>query len=667
MANIWPTTLPVSANNKLTGTIFDDFMLGEPPGGALYDPPAIPPGNWGVPGGNDTFIASNGNDTIDGGDRIQTGGSKLDCVDYSKWGQKIYANLNLPTQALDDEGNPVPYVDPFGVEVPLVGSVYKGIVGNQGLFDTFVAEGYTGLAATRSSIEGIIGTAFNDEMLGDAKANKFKGNAGNDKIYGGGGNDTIEGNQGNDTLNGDDGNDVIKGGGNNDCIDGGRGQDTLDGGTGNDKIYGREARDSITGGTGNDTVWGGVENDTICGNDGNDVLWGDDGNVTGAGGGADIIIGGKGNDTIKGEEGNDTLDGGLGSDLVYGNAGDDLLVEANCEFKQCGVSDDDGNDTLDGGSGSDLFASGNDTAAGWVGDDVIYGRDGNDVLYGEQGFDSILGGDGDDLLTGDCIYLVCLDPEPPVEPINPDGNDTLLGGNGNDTIYGDYCEIECVPVGEFDCTDIYPVPPRQLDDAWTFDDVIDGGAGDDVLAGELGNDTITGGTGNDLISDGPGEDTVDGGAGNDTICAGDDDAYDLFVFRCDAYVPGEKDVIYDLERCFGDECEADVVDVAGAAIALALDWNVPCVTPADCYEPYDPAVLDCLFDTLVLGLFAPGQQIFLDNNVDADGDGVFDDSALTFFNDFDEQGEPAEYTICFINTPSVAWAGDALNPFLLLA
>ncbi len=210
MANIWPTTLPVGANNKLTGTIFNDFMLGEPPGGALYDPPSIPAGNWGVPGGNDTFVASRGNDTIDGGDRIQKGGSLLDCVDYSAWGQKIYANLNLPTVPTDDDGNPVAYVDPFGVSVPLVGSVYKGVIGGVGYFDTFVAAGYTGLAATQSSIEGIIGTAFNDEMLGDAKANKFKGNAGNDKIYGGGGNDTITGDAGNDTLNGDDGNDTIR-------------------------------------------------------------------------------------------------------------------------------------------------------------------------------------------------------------------------------------------------------------------------------------------------------------------------------------------------------------------------------------------------------------------------------------------------------------------------
>ena len=78
----------------------------------------------------------------------------------------------------------------------------------------------------------------------------------------------------------------------------------------------------------------------------------------------------------------------------------------------------------------------------------------------------VVGGDGDDYITGDCLYFVCEDPPVPPEPINPDGNDTLLGGNGNDTIFGDFCDIQCVPKGEFDCTDTHPLVdgPRALDD-----------------------------------------------------------------------------------------------------------------------------------------------------------------------------------------------------------
>ena len=352
MANIWPKTAPVGANNRLTGTAQDDFMMGEPPGPALFDPPSIPPGNWGKAGGNDTFVASQGSDTIDGGDRLVTAfSSKSDCVDYSAWSSgQIYANLTLKYET--EDGAP-DYIDPFGVPVELVGAVFKVTdpATVNGEFDYFVAEGYSGFAATRSSIEAIIATKFNDELQGDAEANKFVGNLGNDKILGGGGNDTI---YGDDSVIGSSGNDTAGG------------NDTLKGDAGNDKIY---------GGFGNDSVFGGAGNDTIDGGAGNDTLYGDDVNARGVHTGVGNDFHSRrcrrrrrlrrfrqrhrpaaatattccspreaaspswaaattastavpSNDTIKGEEGNDTLDGGLGNDLVYGNGGNDLLVEA---------------------------------------------------------------------------------------------------------------------------------------------------------------------------------------------------------------------------------------------------------------------------------------------------------------------------------------------------
>ncbi len=648
MANIWPTTQPINANNKLTGTIFDDFILGEPPGPALYDPPAIPPGNWGVAGGNDTFVASKGNDIIDGGDRLVTAASsKDDCVDYSKWGQKIYVNLTLTTVLAP------PYIDPFGVQVPLVGSVYKGTIAGVGYFDTFVAEGYSGLAATRSSIEGIIGTAFADEMLGDAKANKFVGNAGNDKILSDGGNDTVDGGAGNDTIDAGTGNDTVKGGGNNDSIIGGLGNDTIDAGTGNDKVYADfetasifGGNDSVVAGTGNDTVWGGFANDTILGDDGNDFLWGDNGNITQPGGGDDQIYGGAGNDTLKGEEGNDTLDGGLGSDLVYGHAGNDVLREGNGAVFD--ASFDFGNDTIFGGDG-------NDTIGGLFGNDDLYGESGDDSMIGEVGNDFMDGGDGDDCMDGDGFFALLFPPR----------NDTMCGGDGNDCINGQ---------GGDD--DIYG---QELDDS------IDGGDGDDA---------IFGGTGDDDIRLGNGADYVNAGGGEDEIFCGNDDAQDYLYFGCLSFQPTLHDIIYDLERCDKDCNAYDVVDVSGIAVALGLvpAWGpgpdkfypLPCVTPDSCLDVRNEecggrdgqppiytgadssANLACLFDTLVEGAYLPTFPVgmVLTNYVDADFDSFFDDSLLEAFA---PNGDV--YEIRFLNTPEVTWLNpdDPVNPFLLVA
>jgi len=73
------------------------------------------------------------------------------------------------------------------------------------------------------SIENLIGSDFNDTLIGDGGANRLEGRRGDDTLFGAGGNDTLFGDGGNDTLFGDAGNDTLRGGLNNDTLRGGPG------------------------------------------------------------------------------------------------------------------------------------------------------------------------------------------------------------------------------------------------------------------------------------------------------------------------------------------------------------------------------------------------------------------------------------------------------------
>ena len=102
---------------------------------------------------------------------------------------------------------------------------------------------------------------------------------------------------------------------------------------------------------------------------------------------------------IPGSPDNDTLAGGLLGDEMYGYAGNDRLNGMR------------GHDTLDGGDGLD-------TLHGGYNDDLLLGGDGNDKLYGEYDQDRLEGGNGQDLLEGGY------------------GNDILIGGASRDSLFG---------------------------------------------------------------------------------------------------------------------------------------------------------------------------------------------------------------------------------------
>jgi Ca2+-binding RTX toxin-like protein len=134
-------------------------------------------------GGADTLLGGFGDDTLMGGAGGDTldGGEGIDTASYA-----------------DSQG---------GVKVQL--DTGKGYGGS-----------YTGNAAgdTLKSIENLTGSAYQDFLKGDGKANVLRGNAGNDTIVGEGGVDTLRGDDGKDDLIGGAGGDWLYGGADKDSF-----------------------------------------------------------------------------------------------------------------------------------------------------------------------------------------------------------------------------------------------------------------------------------------------------------------------------------------------------------------------------------------------------------------------------------------------------------------
>jgi serralysin len=94
----------------------------------------------------------------------------------------------------------------------------------------------------------------------------------------------------------------------NDIIIGNPQNNALNGGLGDDRIEGSDGDDQLIGGLGNDILLAGNQSDTLDGGDGNDLLTG--------GGNDDILYGGSGADTFKYDSLNDSLPG-YGADSIF--------------------------------------------------------------------------------------------------------------------------------------------------------------------------------------------------------------------------------------------------------------------------------------------------------------------------------------------------------------
>jgi len=438
--------------------------------------------------GADSLEGNAGDDHLVGGTGADTlvGGSGLDFVSYGHSTEGVYVNLS---SNLGDGGD---------------------------------AEG-----DRITGVEGVIGSKFNDYLVGDKHGNTLKARRGNDFLDGGAGNDTL-----------------FVGGGDQHVVYGGEGVDAVSYEEVSDRIHvdlsqnlglrshtdfsalvepGRYGRDSL------------FDIESVRGSYRSDIIHGDyRSNKIEALDGDDSIGGGAGSDTLDGGDGNDWAlysrsSSGVTVDLrsatqVGGNwgdaAGDQLISIENVLGSRradslTGDGSDnileggDGADTLDGQSGRDTLSYATSSTAVTVdlsinsvsggdaeGDRIsnfqdVQGSRFGDILKGSDEVNDLDGGDGDDRL------------------IASGDTDVLRGGAGSDT--ADYSQV---------------ARPIKVD----LGDLVDGmnivtqsGVGTDRLQGieniigTHGSDTITGDSGDNVIEGKGGPDSLSGGEGNDTL------------------------------------------------------------------------------------------------------------------------------------------------------
>lgn len=319
----------------------------------------------------------------------------------------------------------------------------------------------------------IIGGNARDRLYGEGV--NFGGSNYDDRLIGMGGNDLLDSRFGNDFLDGGEGDDTLRPGSGNDTALGGPGNDNIhfegrtygddfgDAGAGDDVVRASEllgglqtyatasTRFRLDGGPGFDTLRVDIGHlttplilDTIrpieiaLPNDGYIRNFEYIASLITGSGNDRIVIRGRSDNAIGLLTGDDVINPGLGIDVLDGWTGDDLLildysdddptltgVTRETSFgrhQRRSLADNALIDSVQASSFDRLHFTGSDkadTAQGFDGTDILYGRGGDDNLNGFNGNDFLYGGPGADLLNGSS------------------GNDLIDGGDGgNDRLTG---------------------------------------------------------------------------------------------------------------------------------------------------------------------------------------------------------------------------------------
>jgi Ca2+-binding RTX toxin-like protein len=253
------------------------------------------------------------------------------------------------------------------------------------------------------SIEGLVGSWYNDILVGNDEINTIDGNPGDDLINGLGGADTLHGGVGNDHIwggasldyiYGDDGYDFARYDAATTGVDvrldepvpgfafapggGWDGDEAFQ-----DQIWGVEG---LVGSNYADHLAG---SDTAPGVNANNTLYGLDGD--------DELIGKGGNDQLYGGTGADLLDGGADFDVAhYDDASGGVAVSLELGAGWAGEAAGDRLIAIEGLAGSRF----DDALVGNAAENMLFGGDGNDILMGVAGNDILAGGRGADHLYG---------------------------------------------------------------------------------------------------------------------------------------------------------------------------------------------------------------------------------------------------------------------------
>lgn len=379
---------------------------------------------------------------------------------------------------------------------------------------------------TLTGIENLIGSAFDDRLIGTAGVNKLVGGDGNDVLRGAGGGDSLFGGRGDDILTG-----------------GEAGYNVLNGQSGSDTVTYEAVERRVVINLELGTTYLGAERDRYTGIENligtalDDVLVGSSGSNT--------LRGGDGDDDLRGGGGDDLLIGGTGSNGLHGQSGNDTVSYADA-VQRVVINLDLGTNLL--GAKLDTL-TGIENLIGTAFNDTLVGTNGANALRGGLGDDILRGGAGDDLLMGGA------------------GANQLHGQAGADTVSYEDVIGRRVAINLETGTTYLAASLDTLTNienliGTDMDDVLVGSAVANTLRGGAGNDDLRGGGGNDILLGGMGADRLFGGLGDDTFRGGGvDGAVDTFVFADGAGV----------DRILDWESGVDLLDVT--AITGVSDFN----------------------------------------------------------------------------------------------
>ena len=530
---------------NLVGSGFGDVLVGD---GAV---------NMLSGGGGDDRLAGNG-----GADRLD-GGAGSDVADFSAAAGTVTADLAAGTasggvtlvaiegligSAFDDVLN-----GDAGGNLLLGGQGADVIDGRDGL-DTadysgsaaavqvdlaLSVQGGTGDAAgdRLTSIEALVGSAFDDVLAGVGGDEALYGGAGADRLDGRGGDDLLQGGAGADMMIGGEGIDTVDYSANAGAVSinlqtgassGGDAEgDRFDG---VERFIGTSFADTIVGDGADQILVGGAAGDRLDGAGGFDIavyagsaagvkvnlatsiLSGGDAqgdSISGIEGlvgsaFADTLTGDANVNRIEGGGGNDALDGGAGADVMIGGEGNDSYVVDNAGdqvAEAVGGGVDIVRTTLssltlaDGVEDLSYVGSGGFSGTGNALDNSLYGKAADDALYGLDGDDKLVGGAGADLLDGGAGRDQVDYTKSAAITVNLVTNVNHGGEAEGDRLVG----IEIV------------IGSNYSDSITGSDDPLAG----DILYGRGGGDLLVGGAGDDQLDGGSGNDLLRGGAGND--------------------------------------------------------------------------------------------------------------------------------------------------------
>ena len=425
---------------------------------------------------------------------------------------------------------------------------------------TAIATGGDATGDTLVSIEGLVGSAFNDHLTGNSLNNVFFSGPGSDTIDGKGGINTInyysyddydlvypenfEATVGFNSVDVHLGLNGANGTGAEFVYDFARNVyvqasvDTLinienvTGTTGHDTIVGNEKANVLDGSFGSDVLDGGFGNDTLIGGDliGNDTasfLSHDSGAVApfetntislglnGADGsyvrGGFVRTGGVFHFQVAESDvliGIENVTGSNRAETINGNELDNLLNGRG------------GNDTINGGAGNDTY----DFRGTSPGSDRYFDSSGKDTILVDDLSKFNMSKSGNDLVIKLQTGTITV-----VNHFGGDPIETIMDSHGRSLVLA---------------TGLIGGAKAGIISGDDTSEYMDGGGGDDYLFGNGGKDHMLGSAGNDYLDGGKGNDILDGGSGDDQLFGGK--GHDTFVFapvEPDGLPPGNDTIL----------------------------------------------------------------------------------------------------------------------------